>query len=38
MAAWADRLIAAMIPAHRDRIDALAADLRRLGEVAAQGS
>jgi uncharacterized protein YndB with AHSA1/START domain len=34
MAAWADRVVAAVIPAHRDRIAALAADLRRLGEVA----
>lgn len=38
MAAWADRLVAALIPAHRDRIAALEADLRRLGEVARQGS
>lgn len=38
MAAWADRVIAAMIPAHRDRTAALAADLRLLGEVARQGS
>jgi uncharacterized protein YndB with AHSA1/START domain len=34
MAAWADRAVAAVIPAHRDRIAALEADLRRLGEVA----
>ena len=38
MATWADRLVAAMIPAHRDRTAALAADLRRLGEVAGQES
>jgi hypothetical protein len=36
MAAWADRVIAAMIPAHRDRNAALGADLRRLGELAAR--
>ena len=34
MAGWADRAVAAVIPAHRDRTAALAADLRRLGEVA----
>jgi len=34
MAAWADRVVAAVIPAHRDRIAALEADLRQLGEVA----
>ncbi|MGE3287949.1 MAG: hemerythrin domain-containing protein, partial [Pseudonocardia sp.] len=33
---WAERLISVMIPAHRDRTDALEADLRRLGSVAAQ--
>jgi hypothetical protein len=34
MAAWADRAVAALIPAHRDRTAALQADLRSLGEVA----
>jgi uncharacterized protein YndB with AHSA1/START domain len=38
MAAWADRAVAALIPTHRDRSAALAADLRRLGEVSAGGS
>ena len=33
MAAWADRVVAALLPAHRDRMAALEADLRRLGEV-----
>jgi hypothetical protein len=37
MAAWADRVVAATIPAHRDRTAALAADLRRLGEVSVGG-
>jgi uncharacterized protein YndB with AHSA1/START domain len=37
MAAWADRVVAATIPAHRDRTAALEADLRRLGEVSAGG-
>jgi len=37
MAAWADRVVAATIPTHRDRTAALAADLRRLGEVAGRG-
>jgi hypothetical protein len=34
MAAWADRAVPALVPAHRDRTAALQADLRRLGEVA----
>ena len=34
MAAWADRAVAALVPAHRDRTAALHTDLRRLGEVA----
>ena len=37
MAAWADRVVAALLPAHRDRMAALEADLRRLGEVSAGG-
>ncbi len=37
MAAWADRVVAATIPAHRDRTAALEADLRRLGAVSAGG-
>ena len=37
MPVWADRVVAATIPAHRDRTAALAADLRRLGEISAGG-
>ena len=37
MAGWADRVVAALLPAHRDRTAALQADLRRLGEVSAGG-
>jgi uncharacterized protein YndB with AHSA1/START domain len=37
MAAWADRVVATLVPAHRDRMAALEADLRRLGEVSAGG-
>ena len=35
ISAFFDRLFYAMIPAHRDRTEALTADLVRLGEVAA---
>ena len=37
MPVWADRVVAATIPAHRDRTAALEADLRRLGAVSAGG-